>query len=210
MDNRLLVERLNFKDAGVTIEESSDENGKSLYLKGVFIQGGIRNLNGRIYPVREIERAVEDINAMIAKGESVLGECDHPDTLTINLDRVSHMITGMWMDNNAGYGKLKILPTPMGEIIKSLIKSGVQLGVSSRGSGDVDNNGYVSEFNCVTVDIVAKPSASNALPVPVYESLASKRGRVIEDLAQSVRNDPMAQKYLQDELTNFIRNINLK
>lgn len=203
--NRLLVERLNFDEAGVVVENKED--GKSLTLKGIFIQGGNRNLNGRIYPVSEITRAVEDINTTIRRGDSVLGECDHPEKLTINLDRVSHMITSMWMEGNSGYGSLKILPTPMGQIIRTMIECGVKLGVSSRGSGDVDHNGHVSDFEIVTVDVVAKPSAQNAYPVAVYESLESRRGRIIEDLANSVAHDPKAQKHFKKEVLDWINNL---
>lgn len=199
----LLVERLSFDQAGIVVESSEDE-GKSLYLKGVFIQGGVRNLNGRVYPVREIEKAVHDVNSLIEKGESVLGECDHPEKLTINLDRVSHVITKMWMDGNTGVGKLKILPTPMGNIVKTLIESGVKLGVSSRGSGDVNDSGQVSEFEIVTVDIVAKPSAPDAYPKPVYEALNGRRGSVLEDLARAVANDPKAEKHFHKAVLDWI------
>lgn len=202
----LLVERLSFDQAGIIVESSEDERTKkkNLFMKGVFIQGGVRNLNGRVYPVAEIARAVEDVNGILSKGESVLGECDHPEKLTINLDRVSHMITHMWMDGNLGYGKLKILPTPTGEIIRTLVEADVKLGVSSRGSGDVDDQGVVSDFEIVTVDIVAKPSAPDAYPKPVYEALNGRRGNVIDDLSKAVANDPKAQKHLYKELLEWI------
>lgn len=203
----LLTEHLSFDQAGLIIEASQpDVEGapKSLFMKGIFVQGGVRNLNERVYPVKEIEQAVEHVNAIIQKGESVLGECDHPEELTINLDRVSHLITGMWMDGNAGMGKLKILPTPTGNIIRTLIEAGVKLGVSSRGSGNVDERGHVSDFEIVTVDIVARPSAPNAYPKPVYEARNSKRGSVVEDLARAVSHDPKAQKHLHKELLDWI------
>ena len=103
----------------VLTEESNDgKGGKNLYLKGICIEGGIKNENQRIYPIPEIQRAVGTINETLKGGKSVLGEVDHPDDLKINLDRVSHMITDMWMDGHAGIGKLKILPTPMGNLVK--------------------------------------------------------------------------------------------
>lgn len=195
---QLLREFISFDNAGVVSESTDDGNGKKdLYLKGIFIQGGVRNLNGRVYPVREITKAVEEINNTIQRGDSVLGECDHPEKLTINIDRVSHMIEKMWMDGNAGIGKLKILPTPHGNIIRTLIESGVKLGVSSRGSGDVDDSGQVSEFEIVTVDIVAKPSAPDAYPKPVYEALYGRRGHIIDELSQAVVHDPKGEKYQQ-------------
>jgi hypothetical protein len=204
----ILTEWTSFNQAGVILEEEEDSatKKKSLYLKGVFIQGGVRNLNGRIYPVHEISKAVEDVNRILSKGESVLGECDHPEKLTINLDRVSHMINSMWMDGPLGYGKLKILPTDKGNIIRTLIEAGVKLGVSSRGSGDVSDQGIVSDFEIVTVDIVAKPSAPDAYPKPVYEALNSRRGLIIDDLAKVVAHDPKAQKHLHRELLEWINN----
>ena len=129
-----LREHLSFDQAQAVLE-SDDKDGKSLYLKGIAIQGGIRNANQRIYPVDEIERAVKSLNDQIQNGYSVLGEVDHPDDLKVNLDRVSHMITQMWMEGPNGYGKMKILPTPMGNLVRTMLESGVKLGVSSRGSG---------------------------------------------------------------------------
>ena len=123
---------LTFDQARCVIE-SQGENGKDLYMKGICIQGGIKNANQRVYPVDEIERAVKTLNDQISGGYSVLGEVDHPDDLKINLDRVSHMITEMWMDGPNGYGKFKILPTPMGNLVRTMLESGVKLGVSSLG-----------------------------------------------------------------------------
>ena len=201
----LLRENLTFDQAQLKTELMEDESGtKSLYMQGIFIQGGVKNLNERNYPVDEISKAVENVNETLKRGESVFGECDHPQELTINLDRVSHMITKMWMDGNSGMGKLKIVPTPHGQIIRTLIEAGGKLGVSSRGSGNVDHRGYVSDFEIVTVDIVAKPSAPNAYPKPVYEAFNGRRGAVMEDLARAVASDPKAQKHLFKEVFNWI------
>lgn len=203
----LLTEWRSFEQAAMVVEtaEPAKEGAqRPLYMKGIFVQGGVRNLNERVYPVREIAKAVEDINEILSKGESVLGECDHPEELTINLDRVSHMITTMWMDGNSGMGKLQILPTPCGNIIRTLIESGVKLGVSSRGSGNVNERGEVSDFSIVTVDVVARPSAPNAYPRPVYEARNGNRGTIIDDLARAASHDPKAQKYLHRELLEWI------
>lgn len=206
----ILTERLTFDQAGIvleTVQSEKDNAKKSLYMSGIFVQGGVRNHNQRVYPVREIASAVNNINDLLSRGESILGECDHPEELTINLDRVSHIITKMWMDGSSGMGKLKILETPMGNIIRTLIEADVKLGVSSRGVGNVDDKGEVSQFEMITVDIVAKPSAPNAYPKPVYESRISRRGRIIEDLANAVSHDPKAQKYLHRELLEWINNL---
>jgi hypothetical protein len=178
-------------------------------LKGIAIQGGIRNANQRVYPVDEIERAVKTLNDQIQNGYSVLGEVDHPDDLKVNLDRVSHMITNMWMEGPNGYGKFKILPTPMGNLIRTMLEAGVKLGVSSRGSGNVDDmSGKVSDFEIITVDIVAQPSAPGAYPTPVYEHLMNSRGGYKAfQVATEVKEDPKAQKYLKESLLSIIKGL---
>jgi hypothetical protein len=203
-----LREHLSFDQSGIVME-SDDKDGKNLHLKGIAIQGGIRNANQRVYPVDEIERAVKTLNDQIQNGYSVLGEVDHPDDLKVNLDRVSHMITNMWMEGPNGYGKFKILPTPMGNLIRTMLEAGVKLGVSSRGSGNVDDmSGKVSDFEIITVDIVAQPSAPGAYPTPVYEHLMNARGgyRALQ-VAKEVKEDPKAQKYLQESLLNIIKGL---
>ena len=210
MSSRYLREDLTFSQANIQVLEESDMSGKKhLYLKGICIEGDKKNANERIYPRHEIIKAVETINEQIHNGNSVLGEVDHPDDLKINLDRVCHTVEGMWMDGHAGCGKLKILPTPMGELIKTLITSGVKLGVSSRGSGNVDDmSGKVSDFEIITVDIVAQPSAPGAYPTPVYEHLMNARGGMKAfKVAQEVKEDPKAQKYLQESLLQIIKGL---
>ncbi len=117
------------------------------------------------------------------------------------------MITEMWMDGADGYGKLKILPTPMGQLVKTMLESGVKLGVSSRGSGNVSDNGSgeVSDFEIITVDVVAQPSAPGAYPTPIYEHLMNTRGgyRSLR-IAQEVKGDPKAQQYLKESLLGII------
>ena len=200
-----LQENLTFDQANVVLENANE--GKDLYMKGIIIQGGIRNANQRVYPVSEIGRAVKTLNDQITGGYSVLGEVDHPEGLNINIDRVSHMITETWMDGDNGYGKLKILPTPMGNLVKTMLESGVKLGVSSRGSGNVmeDGSGEVSDFEIITVDVVAQPSAPGAYPTPIYEHLMNARGGMkAYEFAQATREDPKAQKYLKESLINLI------
>jgi hypothetical protein len=201
-----LRENLSFDQARMVVESDGHE-GKNLYMKGICIQGGVRNQNQRVYPVNEIGRAVKTLNDQIAGGYSVLGEVDHPDDLKINLDRVSHMITEMWMDGPNGYGKLKILPTPMGQLVKTMLESGVKLGVSSRGSGNVkeDGSGEVSDFEIITVDVVAQPSAPGAYPTPIYEHLMNNRGGYNAlRIAQEVKGDPKAQMYIKESLLGII------
>lgn len=206
----LLSENLTFDQAGMVVESTDNEKtgGKDLHMKGIFIQGGVRNANQRVYPVEEIGRAVKTLNDQISTGYSVLGEVDHPEGLNINLDRVSHMITNMWMEDANGYGKLKILPTPMGQLVKTMLESGVKLGVSSRGSGEVNESGDVSGFEIITVDVVAQPSAPGAYPTPIYEHLMNARGGYkAYELAKATRHDEKAQKYLKESLINIINKL---
>ena len=208
MSSLYLRENLTFDQARVQVLHEND--GKDLYMKGICIQGGIKNANQRVYPVQEIAKATKTLNDQISSGYSVLGEVDHPDDLKINLDRVSHMITEMWMDGPNGYGKMKILPTPMGQLVKTMLESGVKLGVSSRGSGNMNEygSGEVSDFEIITVDVVAQPSAPGAYPTPIYEHLMNtKGGNMAKGLAAEVRNDPKAQKFLREALTNIIKDL---
>ena len=208
-----LRENLTFDKAGLIVESvtEGDDKLKTLYMKGIFIQGGVKNANERVYPVREIETAVDTLNKQIEEGYSVLGEVDHPDDLKINLDRVSHMITRMWMDGPNGFGKLKILPTPMGQLVKTMLESGVKLGVSSRGSGNVnDMDGRVSDFEIITVDIVAQPSAPNAYPKAIYEGVMNmKHGHKILEIAKEAGGDRKVQRFLGAEVKRLISELKL-
>lgn len=209
MNIQPLREHLSFDQAKLVIEsKESASGGKDLYMKGIFIQGGKENHNGRTYGVNEISRAVESIQSRLKEGFSVLGEADHPDDLQVNIDRVSHMITEMWMEGENGIGKLKLIPTPMGNIIKTLLESGVKLGVSSRGSGNVTESGEVSDFEIVTVDVVAQPSAPDAYPAAIYERvMGSRRRAALMDVAYAVTYDRSAQKHLESEMRRFIQNL---
>ena len=210
---KTLREQLTFNQANIQVLEESgpDGHGKNLYLKGICIEGNKRNANDRIYPLHEIGKAVNTINEQIKSGNSVLGEVDHPDDLKINLDRVCHSVEGMWMDGDTGCGKLKILPTPMGDLIKTLLTSGVKLGVSSRGSGNVDDRtGHVSDFEIVTIDVVAQPSAPNAYPKAIYESLMNmKYGHRLLEVAKEAGENNKVQKYLKNEVVKLIRELKI-
>ena len=205
-----LRENLSYDQARIIMEASED--GKNLYMKGICIQGGVRNANQRLYPVHEISKAVKAIAEQVTGGYSVLGEVDHPDDLKINLDRVSHMMSEMWMDGSNGYGKLKILPTPMGGLVKTMLESGVKLGVSSRGSGNVnESSGEVSDFEIITVDIVAQPSAPNAYPHAIYESLLNmKYGHNTLEIASEASRNEKIQKYLKEQVVRLIKDLKLR
>ena len=204
-----LREHLTFDQAKVTLESIGEGSEKDLYLKGICIQGGVKNSNQRIYPVSEIGNAVKTLKDQIDGGYSVLGEVDHPDDLKVNLDRVSHMITDMWMDGPNGFGKMKILPTPMGNLVKTMLQSGVKLGVSSRGAGEVnESTGEVNGFEIITVDVVAQPSAPGAYPTPIYEHLMNTKGGYSAiRAAHEVSKDAKAQKYLKEQMLRVIKGL---
>jgi len=205
-----LLESLTFDQAKMQILHEGEGENKDLKLKGVFIQGGVKNQNQRIYPLEEIKKAVSSVDERLKSGYSVLGEADHPEELTVNLDRVSHMLENMWMEDANGIGKLKILPTPMGNIVKTLLESGAKLGVSSRGTGNVNESGNVSDFEIVTVDIVAQPSAPDAYPKAIYEGLMNMRGgRRIYGLGADSVYDRRAEHYLKEEIMKLINELKL-
>ena len=203
-----LYEYLSPEQSGVQIMESAD--GKDLYMQGLFIQGDVKNQNGRVYPKDEIKKAVESVKSRLQTGETVMGELDHPEELQINLDRVSHIIQEMHCDDSNGLGKLKIIETPMGNIARALLTAGAKLGVSSRGSGNVNESGRVSDFDIVTVDIVAQPSAPDAYPKSIYESLFNMRGGAqMFDTAKALTHDKSAEKHLMKAITGFINDLKL-
>jgi hypothetical protein len=175
--------------------------GNDLYLSGIMMQADMVNGNGRKYPLAEISKAVEIAGKRINEGHYILGELNHPDVLSINLANVSHAITECRMDGANAIGKMKLLNTPSGNIAKGLIEGGVRLGVSSRGTGNVNESGSVSDFSFVTVDIVYQPSAPDAYPNVVQEAMGNKK---VLSLAEALVEDPKAQAYLRKEIKSFL------
>lgn len=211
MTKPLLQEILSSSQAGLVVEADQSETGEKKYrMEGIFIQGDKKNHNERVYPGDQIRSAVADIQSKIDSGFSVTGELDHPDSLTINLDRISHVIDKMWTQGSDGMGRLTILPTPCGDIAAALLKSNVKLGVSSRGSGNVNEaTGHVSEFEIITVDIVMQPSAPEAYPTPIYESIFGNRvGENTFDVFKANRDgDKTAQRFIESQMTEFIKSL---
>ena len=208
--SKSLYEYFDPKRAGIQIVEGLSPSGqKELFMEGIFVQAEQKNQNERVYPLHEITNSVNELNSKILAGQSIMGELDHPEELSINLDRVSHVITKMWMEGNDGHGRLKVLPTPCGKIAESLLQSGVILGVSSRGSGNVSDMGYVSEFDMITVDIVATPSAPEAYPRRIYESLFNMKGgmQVMETARAASYGESGADAHLRRQLISFIKEL---
>ncbi len=197
-----LAEHLTYAQANIIEESTSD--GKNHYLSGIMMQAECVNGNGRNYPLSEIKSAVAYAQKKISEGHYIAGELNHPNDLQINLERVSHIITEIKMDGNNAIGKMKLLNTPMGLLAKNLLDGGLKLGVSSRGTGNV-NEGTVDGFQFLTVDIVSTPSAPDAFPTSIREQIENaNNGKTIMSLAEAVVHDKSAQKYLALEIKAFI------
>ena len=210
MKTDLLIETLLPQEGNVIMETVMTESGKKKFcMKGIFMQADIKNRNGRNYPLSEVSNAVTNAAKAIQEHGGIFGELDHPQTLTINMDRVSHVIKELYMDGSNAMGKAELLDTPMGQIAQVMADSGARYGISSRGTGDVDpTTGAVKGFNFVTCDLVVTPSAPGAMLDPLYESLQQDaKGRQVLTLAEAVREDPQAQEYLKKELLAFVQNI---
>ena len=195
---------------------------KKMYIEGVFLQGDIKNRNGRMYPVQTLAKEVDRYNESFVKKGRALGELGHPEGPTVNLDRVSHKITSLRQEGNNFVGKAQLLETPMGKIAKSLIAEGVTLGVSSRGVGslkeDSDGCKVVGEdFMLATAaDIVADPSAPDAFVSGIMEgkewvweggilreSLASQTKKHINTLVDQKRLEEHKLNLFNDFLSNL-------
>jgi len=196
-------------DAAKIVCEASTTVGKNMWLSGVFMQAEQPNRNERIYPLSEMTLAVNSANNLIKENGGIFGELDHPEKLTINMDRISHAIKELNIVGNNVIGRAEIIrDTPMGAIAEALGKTGVRYGISSRGAGNVGNGGVVSGYVFVTADLVATPSVRGAYPRPVYEGLQnSKEGQRVLSLAESLQHDENAQKHFSKSILLFVDNV---
>ena len=156
------------------ITEAKEDGGKNYKIRGIFMQADIKNRNGRVYPMEVLQNEVIKYNKNFIKEKRAFGELGHPEGPTVNLERVSHMITSLEPDGKNFIGEAKIMATPMGEIVKNLMDEGAKLGVSSRGMGSLDQKGgasYVRDdfYLATAADIVADPSAPNAFVEGIME-----------------------------------------
>lgn len=133
-----------------------EQVGSMMAVTGVFLISDQPTETKRIYPHKEVSKAVEKMLVSLGQGNTILGEADHPENIEINLDRVSHVIKNIWNENNEWYVKVHILPTPMGKLCQSLFESGLELKLSPRGTGIVDEHGVVSDYEIITIDILSK------------------------------------------------------
>ena len=156
------------------ITEATEGGGKNYKIKGIFLQADIKNRNGRVYPMEVLEKEVARYNKKFINEKRAYGELGHPDGPTVNLERVSHMVTELYPDGKNFIGAAKIMETPMGKIVKNIMNEGGKLGVSSRGMGSLNQkNGanYVRDdfYLATAADIVADPSAPNAFVEGIME-----------------------------------------
>lgn len=201
----------------ILIEENFDNilteastDGKKTYLTGCFMEHSVKNRNGRIYSEADMKATVDKINEAAKLNRHILSELDHPQTLDVKLANVSHRLMEAKIQGTQVWCKAEILDKhPSGAILKSLVDSGVTVGVSSRGSGSLsESTGHVSNFNFVCCDAVATPSCRSAYPETIQEQIQwSKRGEIITDLSENLHHDPLAQKYFEIEMRKFIQSL---
>ena len=179
------------------IENSTVSDDSKLLVSGVLQRSRQENQNGRVYPPEVLKREVSKYNEEFVKGKRALGELDHPDSSVVNLANVSHNVVEIWWDGNDVKGKVEILGTPAGNILKNLFKAGVQLGISSRGLGSVkevfnesDNNKVLmvqDDFELIAFDFVSNPSTHGAFLYPVNESRSNTEIRTNTDANSLIR-----------------------
>ena len=197
------------------VEYIVEGKNKQQYIKGIFMQSDIQNQNGRIYPYSVLKKQVKEFNEKFVKQDRALGELGHPSGPTVNLDRVSHVITELQEDGKNFIGKAKIIDTPNGKIVKNLLESGVRLGVSSRGLGSIKTNKsgvneVQDDFVLSTVDIVSDPSAPDAFVNGIMEGKEfSLTGEVEYHIRKEIKNTVKAR--LEEKkiklFQNFIKNL---
>ena len=211
-----LISEYTEQDIQCTITEAKDGKGKTYTIEGVFAQAEQKNRNGRVYPKPIMESAVNKYVEEQVKTNRAVGELNHPEGPTVNLDKVSHRITDLKFEGNDVIGKAQILDTPMGQIVKGLLEGGVQLGVSTRGMGSLENKGgtmYVrDDFHLNTVDIVQDPSAPNAFVNGIMEGVdwvwnnGVIQPQAIEKMETEIRTAPRKHLYETQvrEFKNFL------
>lgn len=216
-----------FNEDCEVLTEATEGGKKNYFIEGIFMQGDVKNRNGRIYPSQVLEKEMNRYNNDFIKTKRALGELGHPDGPQINGDRVSHLITEMKRDGSNFIGKAKILGTPMGEIVKTFIDEGVKVGVSTRGLGSVKptKEGIMevqNDFHLSTVDVVTDPSGPNCFVNGIMENteyyydIASGTWRAQEIIEQAVKEVKKQYKrtirtvdeaYAAKLLENFIRSL---
>jgi len=206
---KLITEEVN--DIRILSEMNEKTGKKDMYIEGIFMQAETKNRNGRVYPLNVLTKEVERYNNEYVNKNRAFGELGHPDSPTINLDRVSHMITSLKANGNDIIGKAKILDTPNGKIVKSLLDGGASLGVSTRGVGSLKpSNGYQlvqDDFHLATAaDIVADPSAPKAFVQGIMENAEW----ILADTGWQQIHFEAAKKQIKEASKNDIESVTLR
>ena len=202
------------------ITEAKEDGGKNYKIKGVFLQADIKNRNGRVYPMAVLEKEVAKYNRNFIREKRAYGELGHPEGPTVNLERVSHLTTSLVPDGKNFIGEAKIMETPMGKIVKSLMDEGCKLGVSSRGMGSLQQKGgtnYVKDdfYLATAADIVADPSAPNAFVEGIMEGKewVWNHGALVESHVAELRKKFDVKQRLRQsniealEFAKFLKNL---
>lgn len=191
--NMKLITEFNGEARTELVEASNGK--KDWFIEGIFMQSEVKNRNGRIYPKEILEREVQRYDREYVKTNRALGELNHPSSPVVNPERASHLITEMSQSGNDFYGKAKILHTPMGDIVRGLLESGVQIGVSSRGMGSLKESNGVNivqpDFKLGCVDVVADPSAPSAFVNGIMEGVewVMDNGVIKEQKIEQIKHD---------------------
>jgi len=211
---KLIVESPNYEVKYLMVEENRNSPA-NLYIKGPFLMANEANRNNRIYPLEEMVSEVGRYTTEMINGNRATGELNHPSTGEVNLERACHIVTELKQNGNIFEGKSKILSTPMGQIVRSLINDGVKLGVSSRALGRIDEKegkSFVSDFRLVAIDVVADPSVPTAFVNGILESkkwILAESGQfqpVYEDFEDKISKLPKKnqREFLKEQVINFI------
>jgi len=200
------------------IEEGNKDKPANMYITGTYMVAGEKNRNNRIYDINEMSKEVDRYNNEFVKNNRALGELEHPQSATVNSERACHLITELRMEGNICRGKSKVLSTPLGEVLKSLIRDGVKVGVSSRALGELEEKGgvnHVKNMKLITVDVVADPSAPGAFVDGILESktfILKGNGlyeEVYDTFEGKLKSLPKkdVDLYLREQIIQFINSI---
>ena len=201
MDKTVQTGWIFFEPIGGMLNEANEDPSKPMIVQGVLQRANAKNQNGRVYPKDILEREVKKYDDSFVKERRALGELDHPDSSVVNLQNVSHNVVEMMWNGDDLVGKVEILPTPSGNILKELFASGIRLGISSRGMGSVKKNVYESadevqdDFELIAFDFVSNPSTRGAFLYPKDQ----------QSLQEGVVKNPETNKW--DSVENIIRDI---
>ena len=215
---KLLIEKPDLSEFEYVVEEKNAKEPSKLYIQGPFMMASEKNRNNRIYDLQEMAEEVGRYTAEMIDENRAMGELNHPTTAEVDLERACHIVTELKQKDNVFYGKSKVLSTPCGQIVRSLVMDGVKVGVSSRALGKLDENpsgvSMVKEMKLVAIDCVADPSFPKAFVNGILESkqwvLASdgKYEEIYDKFTKSIKNLPKKDLdcYLREQIISFIKN----